>query len=184
MTPTPNERGEARAIPETATAIRLVRPVGDDLREYEAMGCESGARGIRSLLRRCLVRGGGDYGLADFLDDNGDIVGELDLSHEEFRRLVRKLRCRVVTPTPNEREEGMGTQERWSRSRVTACDRCGPVSLGSDWTAVAYGVWLHDATVGVGVAERIGRPELAGSNCGQEVRWVEVAPAPPEEPVA
>lgn len=93
-----------RHVPETATAIRLVRPVGDDLREYAAMECKSGAAGIDQLLRQCLVQGVGDYGLADFLNDNNDIVGEVDLSRDEFRRLVRKLKCRVVWP---ERPDGL-----------------------------------------------------------------------------
>lgn len=83
-------------VPDVATSIRLVRPVGDYLREYEAMEAIGGSISIRRLLRQQMVRPG-DYGLADLLDDNGDIVGEVELDRASFRRVKSRLRWRVVT---------------------------------------------------------------------------------------
>lgn len=91
-------------IPNDAVAIRLVRPYADDLREYEAMEAPSGRRAIDLLFRQQLVHPG-EYGMADFLNKDGNIVGEYEMDRLSFRCLLRKLRCRVVRevyPAPPE----------------------------------------------------------------------------------
>jgi hypothetical protein len=88
-------------VPDEATGMRLVRPVGDDLREYQAMFTEGGAPVIRMTLQRCFipVSQEGTYGLIDLLDDDHMIVGEIGIDDAEyFQRLRRKLKCRVVDP--------------------------------------------------------------------------------------
>ena len=83
------------SVPAAATAVRLVRLVGEDMREYEAMECASGARGI-SLLFRQAFASSGDYGLADLLDDGGNIVGEIDLDRRSFQLVKKRLGCRWI----------------------------------------------------------------------------------------
>lgn len=68
-------------------------------------------------------------------------------------------------------------------AKVYACARCGPVPV--DETATARedeDVTIHDGTVPLRVANSIGKPELAGDYCGQEVIRLAVVPAPRSGP--
>lgn len=67
--------------------------------------------------------------------------------------------------------------ERWTKEKTVCCDRCGPIGRAK-WITLANGEVgaVHDDTVGVKTAERLGRPELAGTLCGEPAGWVDVVP--------
>ena len=62
------------------------------------MTFEKGSVGVCQTLRQCMVwdnDSGNDYGIADLVDREGDIVKEVNLSRDTFQSLRRKLGCRV-----------------------------------------------------------------------------------------
>ena len=85
-------------VPKNVTGIRLVRKVVEELRVYEAVYFTRGCVGVCTTLRQCMVWDKDpetEYGLADLIDEQGDIVDEVPLDRERFQTLRRKLRCHV-----------------------------------------------------------------------------------------
>ena len=85
----------ASEVPDTVVAIRLVRPIDNDLRAYQVMEAEDGAAAIRRVFRVAHAAHG-DYGMADLIDADDVIVGEVELDRRSFQLVKRRIGARVA----------------------------------------------------------------------------------------
>jgi hypothetical protein len=86
-------------VEPNAYALRPVRIVNGQLREYEAVTFPGGPwRGCAMWLRRCWALGylGENYAVVDVLDRQGDIIQDFGLNRRGFKYLQRQLKFRVV----------------------------------------------------------------------------------------
>ena len=87
-------------IPEEVTTVQLMRPLkSGEGRLYEAMIFKDGAKDIGVFLTQLMFKGDteGAYAMLDLLADNGDLIEEIGIPDaEQFRRIKRKLGCKVV----------------------------------------------------------------------------------------
>lgn len=86
-------------LDQEAFAIRPVRVVSGQLREYEAVTFPDNPwQGCEMWLRRCRAFGylaGGEYAVIDILSANGDIIQDFQVSKDGFNYLRDKLKFRV-----------------------------------------------------------------------------------------
>lgn len=84
-----------------AVAIRPVRIVADELREYEAITFPQNPwQGCEIYLRRCAAFGflnaSEQYAVIDILNNDGDIIQDFSVNRSGFKFLKSKLKFRVT----------------------------------------------------------------------------------------
>lgn len=86
-------------LPDSATGLAAFRVLKNGTsRAYEGVTFKRGNPGLRHALRRYKLLGWletGDYGVLDFIDDQGDILADVMLARDGFQRIVRGLGLRV-----------------------------------------------------------------------------------------